>query len=38
VGQVFTEDGQQIASYVQDNLVRAFRDEPAARGTGTLTM
>jgi acyl-CoA thioesterase-2 len=38
MGQVFTEDGQQIASYVQDNLVRAFRDEPAARGTGTLTM
>jgi acyl-CoA thioesterase II len=38
MGQVFTEDGQQVASYVQDNLVRAFRDEPAARGKGTLTM
>ena len=38
MGQVFTEDGQQVASYVQDNLVRAFRDEPALRGKGTLTM
>jgi acyl-CoA thioesterase II len=38
MGQVFTEDGQQVASYVQDNLVRAFRDEPAVRGKGTLTM
>jgi len=38
MGQVFNQDGQQVASYVQDNLVRAFRDEPAARGKGTLTM
>jgi acyl-CoA thioesterase II len=38
MGQVFTSGGQQVASYVQDNLVRAFRDEPAARGKGTLTM
>ena len=38
MGQVFTQDGQQVASYVQDNLVRAFRDEPALRGKGTLTM
>jgi len=38
MGQVFTEAGQQVASYVQDNLVRAFRDEPALRGKGTLTM
>jgi acyl-CoA thioesterase-2 len=38
MGQVFTEDGQQVASYVQDNMVRAFRDEPAVRGQGTLTM
>jgi len=38
MGQVFTADGQQVASYVQDNLVRAFRDEPALRGKGTLTM
>jgi acyl-CoA thioesterase II len=38
MGQVFTEDGQQVASYVQDNLIRAFRDEPALRGKGTLTM
>ena len=38
MGQVFTEAGQQVASYVQDNLVRAFRDEPVVRGKGTLTM
>jgi acyl-CoA thioesterase II len=38
MGQVFTEDGEQVASYVQDNLVRSFRDEPAVRGKGTLTM
>ena len=37
-GQVFTRDGLQVASYVQDNMVRSFRDEPAVRGTGTLTM
>jgi acyl-CoA thioesterase II len=37
-GQVFTEDGQQVASYVQDNMVRAFRADQAVRGTGTLTM
>ena len=38
MGQVFTEGGQQVASYVQDNLVRAFRDEPAVRGKETLAM
>jgi acyl-CoA thioesterase-2 len=38
MGQVFTEDGQQVASYVQDNMIRSFRDEPAVRGQGTLTM
>jgi acyl-CoA thioesterase II len=38
MGQVFTSGGQQVASYVQDNLVRAFRDEPAVRGKGTLAM
>jgi acyl-CoA thioesterase II len=38
MGQVFTEDGQQVASYVQDNMIRSFRDEAAVRGQGTLTM
>jgi acyl-CoA thioesterase-2 len=38
MGQVFTADGQQVASYVQDNMIRSFRDEPAVRGQGTLTM
>jgi acyl-CoA thioesterase-2 len=37
-GQVFDADGHQVASYVQDNLVRAFRDDPAPRGKGTMTM
>ena len=37
-GQVFTEDGRHVASYAQDNMVRAFRDEPAVRGQRTLTM
>jgi acyl-CoA thioesterase II len=37
-GHIFTEDGRQVASFVQENLVRAFRDEPAARGTNTMTL
>jgi acyl-CoA thioesterase len=37
-GQVFTDDGQQVASFVQENLVRAFRDEPGTRGKDTMTM
>jgi acyl-CoA thioesterase-2 len=37
-GQVFTEDGRQVASYAQDNMVRAFRADQAVRGQGTLTM
>ncbi len=37
-GQVFTQDGQPVASYVQDNMVRAFSGEPGVRGQGTLTM
>ena len=37
-GHIFTEDGRQVASFVQENLVRAFRDEPAARGTSTMTL
>jgi acyl-CoA thioesterase II len=37
-GQVFDEQGNQVASYVQENLVRAFTGEAAARGKGTMTM
>jgi acyl-CoA thioesterase II len=37
-GQIFTADGRQVASFVQENLVRAFRDEPAARGQQTMTL
>jgi acyl-CoA thioesterase-2 len=37
-GHIFTEDGRLVASFVQENLVRAFRDGPAARGTSTMTM
>jgi acyl-CoA thioesterase len=37
-GEVFTEDGRHVASFVQDNLVRAFRDAGTMRGRGTMTM
>ena len=37
-GHIFTEDGRQVASFVQENLVRAFRDEPTARGNNTMTL
>jgi acyl-CoA thioesterase II len=37
-GHIFTEDGRQVASFVQDSLLRAFRDEPAARGNKTMTL
>jgi acyl-CoA thioesterase len=37
-GQVFTEDGRQVASFVQDNLVRAFGNEAVTRGVRTMTM
>jgi acyl-CoA thioesterase II len=37
-GHIFTEDGCLVASFAQENLVRAFRDEPAARGHSTMTL
>jgi acyl-CoA thioesterase II len=37
-GHIFTEDGRQVASFVQENFVRAFRDQPAARGNNTMTL
>jgi acyl-CoA thioesterase-2 len=37
-GHIFTADGRQVASFVQENLVRAFRDEPATRGQQTMTL
>jgi acyl-CoA thioesterase II len=37
-GHIFTEDGRQVGSFVQENLVRAFRDEPATRGHQTMTL
>jgi acyl-CoA thioesterase len=37
-GQVFDERGTQVASFVQENLVRAFRSEPGARGKASMAM
>lgn len=37
-GHIFTEDGRQVASFVQENLVRAFRDGSTARGSATMTL
>jgi acyl-CoA thioesterase-2 len=37
-GQIFDENGSQVASFVQENLVRSFRDEPDTRGKSTMTM
>jgi acyl-CoA thioesterase II len=37
-GQVFDERGTQVASFVQENLVRAFRSEPGTRGKATMAM
>jgi acyl-CoA thioesterase len=37
-GQVFDERGTQVASFVQENLVRAFRNEPGTRGKATMAM
>jgi len=37
-GGIFNEEGELVASYVQDNMVRAFRDEAATRGTKTMTL
>ena len=37
-GEVFTQDGRLVASFVQDSMVRSFRDTQTARGSGILTM
>jgi acyl-CoA thioesterase len=37
-GQIFDEQGSQVASFVQENLVRSFRNEPGARGKATMAM
>ena len=37
-GEVFTEDGRHVASFVQDNMVRSFRDTRAGHGHGAMTM
>jgi acyl-CoA thioesterase II len=37
-GHVFTEDGQLVASFVQQHMIRYFRDEPGARGKAAGVM
>lgn len=37
-GHVFTEDGTLAASFVQENMIRHFRDEPGARGQASGAM
>lgn len=37
-GQVFTESGKLVASFVQMNMIRNFRDEAGVRGKGTGAM
>jgi acyl-CoA thioesterase len=37
-GQIFDEQGNQVASFVQENLVRAFRDETGTRGKASMAM
>ncbi len=37
-GHVFTEDGQLVASFVQQNMIRYFRDEPGVRGKAAGAM
>ena len=37
-GHVFTEDGQVVASFVQQNMIRYFRDEPGVRGKSAGAM
>jgi acyl-CoA thioesterase II len=37
-GEVFTQDGRLVASFVQDSMVRSFGDTQTARGSGILTM
>ena len=37
-GHVFDVEGNQVASFVQENLVRAFRHEPGVRGKTSMAM
>jgi acyl-CoA thioesterase len=37
-GQVFTEDGHHVASFVQDNLIRRFADDFTNRGRKQLAL
>jgi acyl-CoA thioesterase II len=37
-GHVFREDGQIVASFVQENMIRYFRDEPGVRGKAAGAM
>jgi acyl-CoA thioesterase-2 len=37
-GHVFTEDGQLVASFVQQNMIRYFRDAPGVRGKAAGAM
>ena len=37
-GHVFTEDGRLVASYVQENMIRRFRDDVAVRGKRTAAL
>lgn len=37
-GHVFDVEGNQVASFVQENLVRAFRNEPGVRGKTSMAM
>ena len=37
-GHVFTEDGKLVASFVQTNMIRHFRDEGGARGKSSTAM
>jgi acyl-CoA thioesterase len=37
-GQIFDEQGRQVASFVQENLVRGFRDDPGVRGKASMAM
>jgi acyl-CoA thioesterase II len=37
-GHVFTEDGKLVASFVQENMIRYFRDEPGVRGKASSVM
>jgi acyl-CoA thioesterase II len=37
-GHVFTEDGRLVASFVQQNMIRYFGEEPGVRGKAAGAM